>query len=114
MTCSTESSRRLHSPCSRGSKSAWSVAPWRSMLTWMGLGIVIAFAASAVVFASGCTRTVLVQEGSPLRIGPNNATHVYARVDGEWQLSPNKVEIPEGWYLVPPSYVDDDPLPGDA
>lgn len=80
------------------------------MLTWIG----IVFVALGLVSLFGCTRTVLVREGSPLRIGPNNATHVYARVDGEWQLSPNKVEIPEGWYLVPPSYVDGDPLPGDA
>jgi hypothetical protein len=77
------------------------------MLTWIG----IVFVALGLVSLFGCTRTVLVQEGSPLRIGPNNATHVYARVDGEWQLSPNKVAIPEGWYLVPPSYVDDSPLP---
>ena len=26
----------------------------------------------------------------------------------EWVLSANQVEIPEGWYCVPPSFVKDD------
>jgi len=25
--------------------------------------------------------------------------------DGKWILGDNKVTIPEGWYVVPPSYV---------
>lgn len=28
--------------------------------------------------------------------------------DGEWELGANCVEIPEGWYLVPPSFVEGD------
>jgi hypothetical protein len=32
---------------------------------------------------------------------------VYALVDGEWVLSENRVTIPEGWYCVPPSYVEE-------
>lgn len=27
-------------------------------------------------------------------------------LDGKWTLSDNRVEIPEGWYIVPPSFVD--------
>jgi len=27
--------------------------------------------------------------------------------DGEWTLSTNRVEIPEGWYCVPPSFVEE-------
>jgi hypothetical protein len=33
---------------------------------------------------------------------------VYALIDGEWVLSGNSVELEEGWYLVPPSYVEED------
>ena len=28
--------------------------------------------------------------------------------DGEWRLSANCVEIPEGWYCVPPSFMEED------
>ena len=80
------------------------------MLTWIALVSGVLALASMI----GCARTVLVPEGSPIRIGPDAKARVYARVDGEWSLSQNKVEIPEGWYMVPPSFVDDDPLPGDA
>lgn len=54
---------------------------------------------------SGCSRTVLVSEASPIRVGPNCETQVYTLQDGEWRLSDNKVQIKEGWYCVPPSYV---------
>jgi hypothetical protein len=49
---------------------------------------------------------VLVSEASPVRIGPGTKARVYARVGGEWILSENRVEVPEGWYLVPPSFVE--------
>lgn len=61
----------------------------------------------AVAFESGCTRVTLVSEGSPIRVGPETTTRVYVYTDGEWVLSDNKVKIPEGWYCVPPSYVED-------
>lgn len=78
-------------------------------LRWILLWIAICFAALAVAFASGCgSRTVLVAEGSPIRIGPDACGRVYSMVDGEWTLSQNKVKVPEGWYLVPPSYVEDE------
>jgi hypothetical protein len=32
---------------------------------------------------------------------------VYLREGNEWTLSANDVAIPEGFYLVPPSYVDE-------
>jgi hypothetical protein len=64
--------------------------------------------APVLAFASGCgPRTVLVPESSPVRIGPNVKGHVYIRENGEWTLSANDVAIPEGFYLVPPSYVDE-------
>jgi len=33
---------------------------------------------------------------------------VYTRQGGEWVLSPDRVEIPEGWYVVPPRFVEED------
>lgn len=54
----------------------------------------------------GCSRVVLVSESSPIRIGPNCTTQIYSFVDGEWLLSPNKLTLQEGWYCVPPSFID--------
>lgn len=73
---------------------------------WMLLWIVVLFFALALGFAGGCARTVLIPEGAPVRIGPKVQGKVYARVDGEWELSENRVDLPEGWYLVPPSFVE--------
>lgn len=64
--------------------------------------------ALALAFASGCgPRTVLVPESSPIRVGPGVSGRVYVLEAGEWTLSANEVEIPEGTYIVPPSYVDE-------
>jgi hypothetical protein len=65
------------------------------------------FVALALAFASGCNRVTLVTEGSPIRIGPDARARVYVLTDDGWTLSPDAVEIPEGWYCVPPSFVDD-------
>ncbi len=99
---SSGSSRSWLSSCSSGLRSALNhgTAPW--ILTW----IAVAFAGLVLAFASGCSRTVLVSEASPVRIGPGTKARVYARVGGEWILSENRVEVPEGWYLVPPSFVE--------
>lgn len=59
-----------------------------------------------LVYASGCTRAVLVPEASPIRIGPATRAQIYVMIDGEWELSGNTVTIPEGWYCVPPSFVE--------
>jgi hypothetical protein len=58
------------------------------------------------VFAGCAPRTVLVPESSPVRIGPNVRGRVYTSNGTEWIISGNTVEIPEGWYLVPPSFVE--------
>ena len=91
------SSQPLPSGSSSGSRSA-------------GLGRLILLATSSSVAvlpcASGCTRTVLVPESSPVRIGPDARARVYALVGGEWVVSDNSVDLEEGWYLVPPSYVE--------
>jgi hypothetical protein len=32
---------------------------------------------------------------------------VYVRVSDDWVLSDNRVPLQEGWYLVPPSFVEE-------
>jgi hypothetical protein len=59
-----------------------------------------------IACASGCTRVVLVSESSPIRTGPDMSGRVYVRDDNGWRLSDNAVTIPEGWYCVPPSFVE--------
>ncbi len=101
---SSASSRPSLSACFAGLRAALShgIAPWT--LTWTA----IAFAALALAFASGCSRAVLVPESSPVRIGPETKARVYTRVGDEWVLSENRVQIPEGWYCVPPSFVEEE------
>ncbi len=59
------------------------------------------------MLAAGCAggRTVLVPEDAPMRIGPETRGQVYVMKDGEWRLRPGRIELPEGWYIVPPSFV---------
>jgi hypothetical protein len=99
----TDFSRRSSSR----SQSFWSSASSEEASQWMQIAIWIGFAALAVVFASGCGRTVLVSDGSPMRIGRETVGRVYTRQGGEWVLSPDRVEIPEGWYVVPPRFVEE-------
>ena len=66
----------------------------------------LALAFVSIFVCVGCSRVVLVTEASPIRIGPDCRTQVYTLIDGEWRLGDNRVVIPEGWYVVPPSYVD--------
>lgn len=49
---------------------------------------------------------MLVPEASPIRIGPATRAPIYVMTDGKWELSGNAVTIPEGWYCVPPSFVE--------
>lgn len=44
-----------------------------------------------------------------MRVGPNNSTLVYTYEDGKWVLAENRIKIPEGWYIVPPSFVKEEP-----
>lgn len=89
--------------CSR-SWDTWSAAAYRLLST--PIPTVLAWLALVLACASGCgSRTVFVPEESPMRTGPSSRIRVYHRIDGVWTLSENRIEIPEGWYLVPPSYV---------
>lgn len=65
------------------------------------------FLALAVACASGCARVTLVPEGALIRIGPSTSARVYVYANGAWELSENRVPIPEGWYIVPPSFVEE-------
>lgn len=73
----------------------------------MPIPIALCLSVAASFFASGCTRTVLVPESSPIRIGPATRARIYVMTDGAWELGANCVEIPEGWYCVPPSFVEE-------
>jgi len=85
----------------------WERASLIGIALWMLIATPWACLALAVAFAGGCGRTVLVPESSPFRIGPGTRAPIYTMTDGEWRLSDDRVEIPEGWYCVPPSYVED-------
>lgn len=103
--CSNESSRRSRSRSSDGSIAEFRLVNMRLTLILTA----ILFVALVIGFASGCgnNRTIFVPEDSPMRLGPNARSRVWVRVDGskEWVLSGNTIDLPEGWYIVPSSYV---------
>lgn len=70
------------------------------LLCWLGL-------------VSGCAsgRTVLVADDSPIRIGPDVTGRVYVLTDGAWRLSAERLQLPEGWYCIPPRFVESGELP---
>jgi uncharacterized protein YceK len=70
----------------------------------IGIGLFVL----VVGLMSGCgSRTVLISEDSPIRMGPNVQAKVYTLQQGQWILSSNQIKIPEGWYCVPPSFVNE-------
>ena len=74
----------------------------------MQMWIVIAFVVVALAFASGCgSRAVFIPDQSPVRLGPGVKGRVWMLVDGQWALSSNSVELPEGMYIVPPRFVEE-------
>lgn len=56
------------------------------------------------VCMTGCEspRVVLVPPGEVIKIGPDTKGKVYVNTKDGWELSNNKVTIPEGWYALPP------------
>lgn len=102
MPCLNVSSHRSRLPYLRGLKSASSAA----RLRWILMAMMGGFLALVLGCASGCGRAVLIRESDPMRAGPSFKGKVYTLIENEWRLTPNEVEIPEGWYLVPPSYVE--------
>lgn len=85
----------------------WERASLIGIALWMLIKIPICLVVLAGAFAGGCSRAVLVPESSPVRIGPETRARIYVMTDGEWRLSDGPVTVPEGWYVVPPSYVED-------
>jgi len=67
----------------------------------------IAMLTLCAVLAIACApgRTVLVSDDAPMRIGPKTTGRVLRLIDGQWVLSDNTVQLPEGWYIVPPRFV---------
>jgi len=74
----------------------------------MRIQIALVFLALVLGFVTGCAanRTVFVPEASPMRVGPDTRAKVWLLINGQWEISGNRIVIPEGWYLVPPSYVE--------
>jgi len=69
--------------------------------------VAIACVAPALAFAPGCVRAVLVPETSPVRLAEPVKARVWILENGTWTRSANSVELKEGLYVVPPSYVDE-------
>jgi hypothetical protein len=62
----------------------------------------IAAAAMLLALAAGCgsPRVVFVPAAtSPVRAGPDLAGHVYVWNGQQWELSGNRVVVPEGYYV---------------
>ena len=85
-------------------------SPWRSSRTTRG-GRALAtrtsiLAASVLLwpFASGCGDTVMIRQGSPVRIA--EPVHVYTLERGEWVRSSGRVDV-RGWYAVSPEEVEE-------
>ena len=98
----SESPLPSHLASSIGSRSALKEGLLLSML----VGILVLLIGLPLLCVPGCSRTILVPESSPIRIGKDCRSKVYTMVEGEWIESANTVQIPEGWYCVPPSFVE--------
>jgi hypothetical protein len=72
----------------------------------MARAAILVAVALALGFVSGCSRTVLVSDGAPVRIGPGARARVYAMVDGSWVLGSESIALPEGYFLVSPRFVE--------
>lgn len=102
--CSTGSSRGSRSPSSNTSTLACLAVRWRWTLMWTAF----VFVMLVLGFASGCgSRAVFIPDQSPIRVGPGVKGKVWMLVDGQWTLSSNSIEIPEGMYIVPPRFVEE-------
>lgn len=103
MKCSSPSFEGS-SPRSRAYSSVSSASRGRVRMATIAL---LCFAAQGIAFASGCVRAVLVPETSPVRLAETVKAKVWILEDGVWIESVNEVELKEGLYIVPPSYVHD-------
>ena len=93
-------------PSRSGSSSGSRSVLKEGLLLSMLVGILVLLIGLPLLCVPGCSRTILVPESSPIRIGKDCRSRVYTMVEGEWIESANTVQIPEGWYCVPPSFVE--------
>ena len=78
-------------------------------MRWILILFLVALESLSAISCAGGQRVVLVKteveaDRTPtnlIRIGPDVQGKVYVLVNGEWELSQNEVEIPEGWYCAP-------------
>lgn len=103
MTCSSPSFEGS-SPRSRPSSSGSSASRGRRSTL---IAATLCFAVPGIGSASGCVRAVLVPESSPVRLAETVKARVWILEGGTWVESVNEVELKEGLYIVPPSYVDE-------
>lgn len=57
-----------------------------------------------MIWCAGCatSRTVILDSQSDIvKLGPDVRGHVYYYRDGQWQLTGDKVTLPEGWGAGP-------------
>ncbi len=66
----------------------------------------------ALASACGCGRTVLLPDDSPIRVGPGTTGKAYRLIEGEWRVSDRAIQYPEGWYVIPPRFVEPGELDG--
>lgn len=104
MPCSATSSK-VSSERSHRSSSGSSGNLARRRTLRAGL---IFFAVLVVALLASCVRAVLVPESSPVRLREPVRARVYVLDGGRWIESENRVQLPEGWYLVPPSFVEEE------
>ena len=63
------------------------------------LKIILLTSVATLLMSCGSTRVVFVDTDTQLvRIGPGVKGKVYVLKDGQWILSKNRVNLPEGWY----------------
>jgi len=54
-----------------------------------------------VLLGTGCTRTILIPAGEPVRIRETIRNAKVWVVDKDGQPTPGVLDIPEGWYALP-------------
>ena len=63
------------------------------------LKTLLLISAATIIMGCGSTKVVFVDTQSQMvRIGPNVKGKVYVLKNGEWVLSKNNMQLPEGWY----------------
>ncbi len=91
---------------------------WRASAGAMRWKIKTSYGARAVAYAitfvcagaslTSCSRAIFISDSAPARVGAGCRARVYTLDSGgAWVLSDNAVEIPEGYYIVSPRWVDE-------